>query len=116
MMNPMRRIAAILCILALSGVASGGLDYLHRGQHQDQANAWLAAVSAAAKTKIPALPSRPEDSNCLVCVVLHMVLAAEGAVAPILTLTLLAIAGRLLPLIAADVRIPIRIECRGPPN
>jgi hypothetical protein len=116
MMDRMRRIVGILCLLALSGVASGGLDYLHRGQHQDQANAWLAAVSAAAKSKIPALPGRADESNCVVCLVLHLPLAAEAIVGPMPALTLLAIAGRLLALVAAEVRIPIWIDCRGPPN
>jgi hypothetical protein len=115
----MRRLAVWLTFLALAGISSGGLDYLHQLDHQRQAALWAAALQAAAGKHGPA-PSAPrgnlpDAANCLICATLHAPLATQAFQIIIAAMALIIIASRIPPPTVVVARIALPIECRGPP-
>jgi hypothetical protein len=107
------RAAAILLALCFLALGSGTLEFLHNLQHQRE-DASEAALAAAAGRSIPSHQTH-DESNCDFHAQLHVPLLAAvwipllvllGAFVAFLTLLARPLAGH---------RVPLRIDCRGPP-
>jgi hypothetical protein len=109
-------------LLASSGIACGGLNYLHQRQHIQQAQEWAAALqaNAARSGSVPATPmpiplSGRDDGSCLICQTLHAPLMAQAAPPPILAFVLLMLLVMPRPPRVVRARISLHIDPRGPP-
>lgn len=114
-----RRIGIILGLVVLAGISTGTLDYLHRRQHERQTAQWLAAMNAAAiahHQPLPAPPPSRNESNCPICLILHLPFAPQMAQATIASLGLLALASKAPPATVMVARFPLPKICRGPPT
>ena len=108
-----RRLTAILLLLALAAVSCGGLDYLHRLEHERE------AVAAGQRAPIPVTPPANggrDEANCITCFTLHVPLLAQTIYAAVAGLAILAMAVNLPPHRLVMAGIPRRIDCRGPPQ
>jgi hypothetical protein len=109
----MRHLVGILTALAMLGIASGGIDYVHLQQVQRQTDEWLASQHAQGQPTPP--PFRHDSANCVICLILHLPLAALSVQAIVAALGLLAISDLLRPSAPALVRLVLPMDCRGPP-
>src|ERR1700689_4637119 len=76
----MRRVTGIAALLAVLGVGSGVLDYLHQANHQRQAAQWPKVVAKFSGQKASPLRSAPvEPANCPICFWLTFHTACESA-------------------------------------
>jgi hypothetical protein len=108
-----RRVAAISLMLCFLGLGSGALEYLHNLQHEreDAAEAQLARAAG-----LPEQPHKTHDeTNCGFHAQLHVPMLSAGWV-PLLVLlgVFVAYLSTLAPPLVGQ-RIPLRIDCRGPP-
>jgi hypothetical protein len=108
-----RRVAAILLMLSFLGLGSGVLEYLHNLQHEREDAAEPKLARAAG---LPEQPHKTHDqTNCEFHAQLHVLMLSSGWV-PLLVLLGVFIA--CLTTLAEPLvgqRIPLRIDCRGPP-
>jgi hypothetical protein len=111
--SAVRRPAAILLLLCFLGLGSGVLEYLHNLQHERE-DAAEAQVARAAG--LPQQPHKTHDeTNCEFHAQLHVPMLSAGWV-PLLVL--LGVFVAYLTTLARPLvgqRIPLRIDCRGPP-
>ena len=112
----MRRVAAFLALLAVAGLGSGVLDYLHQLDHQRQAALWAAAIAkAAGGHHRPVVPPLHDQSHCPICATLQAPLSDTAAAPLIILLALLALAAAPRPVVIHVARLALPIICRGPP-
>jgi len=114
-----RRLPLILTLLAISGLSTGGLDFLHQQQHRQQMDQWLAAVRATA-IKHGRLPAQPplapkSDPNCAICQALHSPVTAQFSTTSIPKIEPIEIATVQPPLTVFAERIPLPMSSRAPP-
>jgi hypothetical protein len=106
-------------LLVMATVACGGLDYLHRQQHQQQAAEWLAAIqkaSGAKSNQTPApLPVTRTTTDCLLCLILHSPLTSQTPQIAVTGLLFLAIVTRSPSRNLIPARLTDSLTCRGPP-
>jgi hypothetical protein len=116
---PVRRYPIILMLLATTAIATGGLDFLHQRQHQQQTQEWIAAVHAAAAKhgRVPIdPPATPRNTpNCAICQALHFSIAAEFEKPAIQFLERSEKTAATFPPVIYIARIELPIHLRGPP-
>jgi hypothetical protein len=110
----MRQWAGILAAVAILGVATGIIDYLHVQQVERQTQAWLATQRTPGQP-LP-VPIRHDTANCVLCLVLHLPLAAQASQAMIAALGLLFVLRFLRPSDPTLIRLTLPMDCRGPPR
>ena len=110
----MRRLAGAAVGLWFLALGTGLVGHLHDLQH-DRDDAALIAMARASGAPMPVIPKH-DESNCLVHALLHLPMITAAWV-PLLVLVGLFIAFltmlRPAPVMA---RLPVRIDCRGPPG
>lgn len=105
-----RRCLAILVLAAFCLLGSGALGWVH-----DLAHAHEDAALAGDQPGEPAAPPHHDQTNCVLHALLRAPIAAAAAV-PLLVLAGIFVA--FLSLVSpqpAARRLPVRIDCRGPP-
>lgn len=104
----MRRFAPILLLVAFAAIGSGALARVH-----DLAHAELDAHHEASHDE-PSAPAH-DETNCEVHALLRAPLTAST---PLVAVILLGLFAAFLTLLAPKLhaqRVPVRIDCRGPP-
>jgi hypothetical protein len=109
-----RRFPAIILIFTFCALGSGATEFLHNAQHEaEDARENLLRRQAG----LPDAPAAPhDDSNCAVHLQLH--LPALPAFVPPLAVSVAMLVGVLslaLPRVIS-YRVPVAIDCRGPPR
>ena len=104
----MRRLASIFLLASVALLGSGAMGFLH-----DLSHAIQDRQAAAAHPGDPA-PVHNE-ANCLVHAILRAPGLAAGAVPLLVYFGLLVAFLTLLAPRPVSVRVPLRIDCRGPP-
>jgi hypothetical protein len=108
----LKRVTSIVLLICFLGLGTGTLEYLHELQHARED----AVVDAMAKAAgLPVKPHHHDESNCEICAQLHVQFVFTQW-APLLVCLGLFVAFLTLldtPLILR--RLPVRIDCRGPP-
>lgn len=106
----LRRLPAILLVIAFAALGSGLLEDLHQRTHAMQHAAAARAVTDAAQPQ-----DRGDGDGCELCANLHVARISTGWV-PILVFLGLFVAflTQLAPQWASQ-RVVLRIDCRGPP-
>jgi hypothetical protein len=107
------RLAVIISVTWLLLLGSGAAEYLHNLQHLQEDKAMDAAML---KAGMP-ISSHPihDDSNCDIHAQLHLPLLASGWVPLLVFLGLLVAFLTLLAPRLISQRVPLRLDCRGPP-
>lgn len=105
----MRRLPAILLLVAFAALGSGLLEDLHQRTHVMQhAAAAKAGTDAAGQ-------DRGDGDGCELCAQLHLPLVSGGWVPVLVCLgVFVAFLTQLAPQWASQ-RVMLRIDCRGPP-
>jgi hypothetical protein len=99
-----RRLTAIVMLVAIALLGSGTLEYLHNLAH-----AYEDIAAGAPESR------HHDDTNCAVHAQLHLPMLG-GAHVPLLVFLGLFVAFLTqLPRAVESRRIPIRLDCRGPP-
>ena len=110
----MRRLPAILLLVAFAALGSGLLEGLHLRTHLREravAAAALGVVSPSAGQSAP----EPGDGACELCAHLHLPQVSGGWVPVLVCLGLfVAYLTQLAPRLAPQ-RVAARLDCRGPP-
>jgi hypothetical protein len=109
----LRQFASILLVCVFAALASGLVERLHNHVHAME-DALEAAEAKAAGLPVDDHPVH-DESNCGIHAQMHMPMTDSGYV-PLLVMVGLFVA--FLTLLAPRVhshRIPVRIDCRGPP-
>ena len=99
-----RRLAAIVLLVAIALLGSGALEYLHN----------LAHAYEDAAVGLPQ-PQHHDDTNCAIHAQLHLPMLRGGHVPLLVFLGLFVAFLTQLPLTIESRRIPLRLNCRGPP-
>ena len=100
-----RRLPAIFLLVSIALLASGAAEYVHNLAH--------AYEDAAAGLPAP----RPHDeTNCLTHAQLHLPMVQAGYVPLLVFLGLFVAFLTQLPRAIESRRVPIRLDCRGPPT
>lgn len=106
----MRRLPAILLLVAFAALGSGLLEHLHQRTHvlQHAAAANRAGTGAGEQ-------GRGDHDDCVVCANLHVARISTGWVPILVCLgVFVAFLTQLAPQWASQ-RVALRIDCRGPP-
>jgi hypothetical protein len=114
--GPVRRVSITLLLLCFLGLGSGALRFAHDAAHARD-DARIETAARAAGVPVDPKDRHPHDeSNCD----LHALLKAPLAVAPVIPLLVqLGLFVAFLTLLVSPVtrlRLPARIDCRGPPS
>ena len=121
----MRRFAALVLAVCFLGLGSGGLRFAHEFEHElahELTHAQADAASQAAGTSPADPPTHPHDhrhphdeSTCELHALLNAPLVLTQAQPLIAKSGLLVTFVRLLATPVERLRLPARIDCRGPP-
>jgi len=109
-----RRGVGILLLIALTAVCSGALGFFHCLDYDRQLSQWLAAHHGpGSPAPIPFTPH--DESNCLICLILHLPLSTAAIQPAIAALGLLAMAIALGQPIPTFAKLILTSDDRGPP-
>lgn len=117
----MRRAAALVLAVCFLALGSGAAEFLHNAGHaRDDAAAATGTSEAALFGRADAPDDHSpapvhDDTNCRTHAVLHSPLVAGGWVPVLVFLGLFVAFLTLLPQSLPTLRLPLRIDCRGPP-
>lgn len=111
--NSVRRISSIILILCFAARGSGVLEHWHNEDHARE-DATMAAEAQAAGLPAPARPHH-DETNCFLHALLHLPLMLAGWVPLLVCLGLFVAFLTLLSHPLVSLRIPTRLDCRGPP-
>jgi hypothetical protein len=114
----MRQVAALVLAVCFLTLGSGAAEYLHNAQHEREDAASAAGDRAGAPAGHPDdHPAGPlhNDTNCRTHAILHSPLLTGGWVPLLVFLGLFVAFLTLLPRSLTSLRLPLRIDCRGPP-
>jgi hypothetical protein len=119
-MRPLRGAAPILLIACFLALGSGALRFAHDAQHAREDAAAAAACEHSTAGGHGHGPDRHahhhhDESNCALHALLGAPLVAATAVPVLVQLGLLVAFLTLLSPPVARLRLPARIDCRGPP-
>lgn len=105
---PVKRTFAILAVVWFLALGTGAAEYLHNAQH---------AREDAQRARRGDDRSSPvhDDTNCPVHSQLHQPLVATPAVPLLICAGLFIAFLSQLPTSIVSIRVPARIDCRGPP-
>ena len=106
----MQRFFALILVLCFAALGSGLARHAHELQH-----AMEDACGAAEHSQAPADRPHHDASNCLLHAQLSSPLSAATAVPVLISLGLIVAFLTLLPADLPTLRLPVRIDCRGPP-
>jgi hypothetical protein len=113
-----RRLPAILLLIAFAALGSGLLEDLHLRTHLRERAAKAVAAAAATLASPSADPSAPDPDDagaCELCAHLHLPRVSTGWVPVLVCLGLfVALLTQLTPRLDAQ-RVIFRPDCRGPP-
>lgn len=112
-MPHVRRLPAILLLVAFVALGSGLLEDLHLRTHlRERAAATVKVVSSSAD---PSATEPADDGACELCAHLHLPQFSGGWVPVFVCLGLfVAFLTQLAPRLAPQ-RVAVRLDCRGPP-
>jgi hypothetical protein len=105
--------AAILLAVCFLGLGSGAVEYLHNLQHERD-EAAQAAIARAAGREAPSHQTH-DETNCDFHAQLHVPLLAAGWVPLLVLLGAFVACLTTLATTLVGRRVPLRIDCRGPP-
>jgi hypothetical protein len=111
----MHRVGAAILLLCFLGLGSGALRFAHDAAHR-QHDARLEHAARAAGIPIEPKDHHPHDeSNCDLHALLNAPLALTNETPLLVQLGLFVAFLTLLSTPVARLRLPARIDCRGPP-
>jgi hypothetical protein len=114
----MRRFAALVMVLCFLALGSGSVEFLHNQAHarEDAANelTGLASSHSSEHSDSNHAPLH-DESNCQLHAMLHAPLAAVTQAAVLICRgPVVAVVAVATP-IFLSLRVPLRLDCRGPP-
>ena len=113
----MRRLPAILLLIAFAALGSGLLEDLHLRTHlRERATGAAAAALQVTSPTVEQSSLDPDDASaCELCAHLHLPRVSTGWVPVLVCLGLfVAFLTQLAPRLAPQ-RVAMRLDCRGPP-
>ena len=111
----MRRLLIILTVVWFLARGIGLVEYVHNTQHAKE-DAQCAALSNADRSRPDRQTPVHDDSNCAIHAQLHLPLIATPIVVLLICAGLLVAFVTQLAPVRADIRLPSRLDCRGPPS
>lgn len=112
----MRGAAALVLALCFLGLGSGVLRFAHDRAHASEDARLDAAARAQGLPVDPASGRQHDESNCDLHALLGAPLAVTSAVPVLVQLGLFLAFLTMLSAPVARLRLPGRIDCRGPPS
>jgi hypothetical protein len=112
----MRRVSTALLLLCFLGLGSGALRFAHDAAHARD-DARLESAARSAGLPVPTHDRHPHDeSNCDLHALLNAPLALTHVTPLLVQLGLFVAFLTLLTTPVTHLRLPARIDCRGPPS
>lgn len=111
-LSDVRRVGLIFLLVSFVAMSSGLMGFLHHIEHSAgnrselSGRSWTAAPDGVGH----------DEANCAVCMVLHAPLASAGYVPILVSLGLFVAFLTLLSGSLTSLRLPLTVECRGPPS